>query len=216
MAAAWTTGRQSWHAIATARRWLAGIVFGWIFYATTALLVAALLPLPLWPANVLSPFRFANQYGLFGIMTRGQYQIEFQGSYNGKTWIAYPFLYKPQNPAKAPGIYAPYQPRFDWNLWFASQEPWREAPMVLRTEVLLLRNDPAVLSLFAGNPFAAKPPLEVRAVLWQYWFTDPAGRRATGDWWRRKLVGLYAPALVREPDGRPAVVEMPRAGVMGH
>ncbi len=202
--------------LATAKLWLSGIVFGWIFYATTALLLVAVLPLPLWPATVLSPFRFANEYGLFGIMTRGRYEIEFQGSYNGKTWTPYPFRYKPQNPAVAPGICAPYQPRFDWNLWFASLEPWQETHIVIPTEVLLLRNDSDVLSLFAGNPFAAEPPLEVRAVLWQYWFTDAATRRATGDWWRRKLIGLYAPVLEREPDGRIAVLQMPVPGFMGH
>ena len=53
------------------------------------------------------------------------------------------------------GIYAPYQPRFDWNLWFASLGPWREYPIVPNTEVRLLSNDKDVLALFAGNPFRA-------------------------------------------------------------
>ena len=61
-------------------------------------------------------------------------QIEFQGSSDGRTWVAYPFRYKPQNPNEAPRLYAPYQPRFDWNLWFASLGGWREYPFVVRTE----------------------------------------------------------------------------------
>ena len=111
-------------------------------------------------------------------MTRGRYEIEFQGSDDGKTWVAYPFRYKPQDPAKPPGIYAPYQPRFDWNLWFASLGSWREYPIVPRTEIRLLSNDGDVLNLFKGNPFPQKPPRQVRAVLWQYWFTSMAEKSA--------------------------------------
>jgi len=28
-------------------------------------------------------------------------------------------------------------------------------------------------------------PAAVRLVFWQYWFTSPAEKRATGAWWRR-------------------------------
>ena len=99
---------------------LAAAMLSWIFYATTAQMIwmFARVPLPAAPVVALDPFRIANRYGLFGIMTRGRYEIEFQGSEDGKTWVAYPFRYKPQDLDKPPGIYAPYQPRFDWNLWF--------------------------------------------------------------------------------------------------
>lgn len=56
----------------------------------------------------------------------------------------------------------------------------QDTRIVVRTEAFLPQNDPDVLSLFAGNPFAAKPPLEVRVVLWQYWFTDSPTRRHRG------------------------------------
>ena len=150
---------------------------------------------------MLEPFRVANSYGLFAVMTRARYEIEFQGTANGKTWYAYPFRYKPQNVRKAPGIYAPYQPRFDWNLWFASLGSWIDNRWVLNTEVRLLQNQPAVLQLFGGNPFARKPVTAVRTVEWQYWFTNVAERRATGAWWKRELIGQYAPAAKRMPDG---------------
>ena len=150
------------------------------------------------PAGCL---RFANRYGLFAVMTRARYEIEFQGTADGKTWIAYPFRYKPQDVRKAPGIYAPYQPRFEWNLWFASLGTWLDNRWVLNTEVRLLQNQPAVLQLFAGNPFAGKPPVAVRAMQWQYWFTSVEERRKTGAWLRRELVGQYAPTARRMPDG---------------
>src|SRR5580700_5329741 len=107
---------------------LIGTILSWIFYATSVELIwmFSVLPLPTAPVEALEPFRVANRYGLFGIMTRGRYEIEFQGSDDGKNWAAYPFRYKPQNLNEPPGIYAPYQPRFDWNLWFASLGSWRE------------------------------------------------------------------------------------------
>ena len=150
--------------------------------------------------RLLEPFRVANGYGLFAVMTRARYEIEFQGTRDGTTWITYPFRYKPQNPRQAPGIYAPYQPRFEWNLWFASLGTWRDNPWVLSTEARLLENEPSVLRLFAGNPFATAPPTTVRAVQCQYWFTTPEERRKTGQWWRREYVGEYAPGLAR-PSG---------------
>jgi lipase maturation factor 1 len=191
---------------------LISVVLSCIFYATAVQLlwmVFPTIPLPTGPVAALDPFRIANRYGLFAVMTRGRYEIEFQGSQDGQVWVSYPFRFKPQDPSKPPGIYAPYQPRFDWNLWFASLGSWREYPIVPNTEVRLLTNDPDVLALFAGNPFPGEPPREVRAVLWQYWFTTMAERRAQGLWWRRQPMGLYAPVLERQPDGRIGVVEWP-------
>ncbi len=144
-------------------------------------------------------------------MTHARYEIEFQGSRDGRTWTAYPYRYKPQDPAKAPGIYAPYQPRFEWNLWFASLGQWREYPFVVWTEERLLKNDADVLALFLGNPFADSPPQQVRAVIYQYWFTDWKTKHATGMWWRRELLGAYAPEAVREPDGEIGYVNLPIA-----
>ena len=77
------------------------------------------------------------------------------------------------------------------------------------TEVGLLRNERDILQLFAGNPFPRSAPRQVRAVLWQYWFTTVSERRSSGNWWRRKFLGLYAPVLQLQPDGSASVVEMP-------
>jgi Lipase maturation factor len=200
--------------LAGVRLRLVGVILIWIFYATTALLVGAIIPsfpLPTSPVTALEPFRIANQYGLFAVMTRGRYEIEFQGSNDGKTWTPYPFRYKPQDPRQPPRIYAPYQPRFDWNLWFASLDNWQQNRWVVTAEERLLTNSPSVLALFAGNPFPGGPPKQVRAVIWQYWFTGWAGKRK-GFWWRRQLLGLYAPELEREPDGRFLILDLPQSG----
>jgi Lipase maturation factor len=197
------------------RRVVAGLCLGLVFYSTTAQLIwmfAPSLPVSQAPVRWLDPFRIANRYGLFAVMTHERYEIEFQGSADGRTWIAYPFRYKPQAIDRAPGIYAPYQPRFEWNLWFASLGSWREFRFVVWTEERLLKNDPDVLALFAKNPFAEAPPKQVRAVIYQYWFTDIKTKRVTGNWWRRELLGDYAPGLERQSDGKIAVLDFPVAG----
>ncbi len=201
--------RKIWRAIPLT---LTAIVLMWIAYDTTVEMLAipfGRTPLPTLPISVLDPFRIANQYGLFAVMTRGRYEIEFQGSNDGQNWIAYPFRNKPQALNEPPGIYAPYQPRFDWNLWFASLGDWRENDIVPLTEERLLENDSDVLALFRSNPFPNASPRYVRAVLWQYWFTSRAEKRQTGNWWRREYLGLYAPELTRGPDEKFQAVEMP-------
>jgi hypothetical protein len=188
------------------------VLLSLVGYVTTVELISMVfgrLPLPMQPVTMLEPLRIANQYGLFAVMTRGRYEIEFQGSNDGQAWVAYPFRFKPQALDRAPGIYAPYQPRFEWNLWFASLGSWQQNPLVPRTEERLLTNDPDVLALFAGNPFAKEPPRLVRAVLWQYWFTSIPQKRSTGDWWTRRLLGVYAPVLERDAQGQVGILSMP-------
>jgi lipase maturation factor 1 len=189
-------------------RWrlaVAGIPLVWVFYASIAdFLFTGAPPSFAWllmPAHALEPFRFANRYGLFAVMTPARYEIEFQGSRDGQTWVAYPFRYKPQALDAPPGIYAPYQPRFEWNLWFASLGSCRDNPWVLATEARLAEGEPSVLALFARDPFEGKPPSEVRTIASQYWFTDRATKSATGRWWRRDDIGPYCGTIVRGGDG---------------
>ncbi len=194
--------RKHLHAIQTAGSTVCLTLIAYVTTAELLQMIAPVLPLPQSPIVALEPFRIANSYGLFANMTPHRYEIEFQGSNDGTHWTPYPFRYKPQNPADRPRIYAPYQPRFDWNLWFASLGPWREAPIVPLTEQRLLENDKDVLSLFAGDPFQAKPPQQVRAVLYQYWFSTPEEKRAQHVWWTRQYLGTYAPTIAHLPDGR--------------
>lgn len=193
---------------------LAAVMLTWVGYATVYKLlgmVISTVPLPAAPVAALEPFRIANQYGLFAVMTRGRYEIEFQGSNDGTTWKPYIFGHKPQLLNERPRVYAPYQPRFDWNLWFASLGDWRQNEIVPLTEEALLDNDRDVVGLFRDDPFGGRAPKYVRAVLWQYWFTTLDEKRRTGNWWRRNLLGLYAPELARASDGKFGIVEEPAA-----
>jgi hypothetical protein len=177
--------------LATLRMRLAGLVLAVHFLTTTFMFFTPAFP----TARILEPFRIANSYGLFAVMTRARYEIEYQGTADGTTWIAYPYRFKPQDPNRAPAIYAPYQPRFEWNLWFASLGTWQGDPWTANVEGRLLDAEPAVLALFADDPFHGRKPVAVRSVLWRYWFTTRAERRATGAWWRRELIGEYAPTV---------------------
>jgi hypothetical protein len=82
---------------------------------------------------------------------------------------------------------------------------------VVFAEERLLMGSPAVLELFAGNPFPNAAPMQVRAVVWQYWFSGWAEKKE-GFWWRRELIGLYAPSLERELNGRFMITQYPEPG----
>jgi len=178
------------------RRRIETVVLTFALYATVVAFLGSGLPfLFTWPARLLDPFRIAGAYGLFAVMTPARYEIEFQGSRDGNTWTAYPFRYKPQNINERPGFFAPYQPRFDWNLWFASLGQWDESPWVIAAEQKLVGGSASVLQLFKYDPFKGKPPQMVRTILYQYWFTDLATKHRTGAWWRRQELGQYAPPV---------------------
>ena len=65
----------------------AGFFLAFILFITGAQLVLMLvpgLPIPQAPARWLSPFRVADSYGLFAVMTHARYEIEFQGTRDGR------------------------------------------------------------------------------------------------------------------------------------
>src|SRR3984957_18443249 len=61
------------HILANVQLTLTCVMFAWLFYASTTLLVWMLwrsAPLPSGPIVALEPFRIADRYGLFARMTR--------------------------------------------------------------------------------------------------------------------------------------------------
>ena len=59
----------------------------------------------------------------------------------------------------------------------------------------LLENSPDVTALLGSNPFPDKPPLYVRAVLYDYRYSTAEEKKATGAWWVRQPEGIYFPAV---------------------
>lgn len=172
-----------------------------IFLVTFAELLQTLRVPEQWTNSIipleagLEPLRSFNSYGLFRVMTQIRPEIIVEGSNDGKKWLAYEFKYKPGDLKQRPRFVAPFQPRLDWQMWFAALESPRQNQWFLNFEVRLLQNSPEVLALLKSNPFPGRPPKYIRAQLYEYQFTNPAERRATGDWWRRKYLGEYVPAI---------------------
>jgi predicted DCC family thiol-disulfide oxidoreductase YuxK len=145
--------------------------------------------------RVAAPFGIANTYGLFAVMTTSRPEIIVQGSNDGDTWQDYEFKYKPGDLKKPPRWVEPFQPRLDWQMWFAALSNFRSTPWFSNFIVRLLEGSPGVLELLAKNPFPGNPPKYIRAQVFDYSFTDFATRKATGDWWGRASRGSYFPPM---------------------
>jgi lipase maturation factor 1 len=145
--------------------------------------------------RLAAPFGIVNTYGLFAVMTTTRPEIIVQGSNDRDTWLDYEFKYKPGDLRRPPRWVAPHQPRLDWQMWFAALSGPRGAPWFDNFMVRLLQGSPEVRGLLAKDPFPASPPKYVRALLFNYSFTDFSARRATGDWWKRSPRGMYFPEI---------------------
>jgi hypothetical protein len=144
------------------------------------------------------PLHLVNTYGAFGTVGRERPVIIFEGTDSADPdtatdWKEYPYVASPWDPKLTPPFLAPYQPHLDWQLWFAAMATYHEYPWTLNLVWKLLHNDPATLSLFAGNPFSNYPPRYIRAVLYVYHFAKPGNPEHV--YWIRERLGLWLPAL---------------------
>lgn len=153
------------------------------------------LPLAGALAETISPLLIVNPYGLFATMTVSRPEIILEGSDDGQTWRDYVFRYLPGPVARPPPWCIPYQPRLDWQMWLAAYSGIAEIPWFERLVQTLLSGSPPVLALLAANPFPKHPPKYVRAELYDYRFADPETHVRTGQWWVRRLEGLYLPPV---------------------
>ena len=96
-------------------------------------------------------------------------------------------------------------------MWFAALSDYRMNPWFVNFCVRLLQGSPQVLALLEKNPFPNAPPKYIRAVVYEYHFTDRATRRDTGEWWRREPVGTYMPvgSLRTDPAGPSGLPAVP-------
>jgi len=111
------------------------------------------------------------------------------------TWLAYEFKDKPGDMQRALPVVAPFQPRLDWQMWFAALGRFQENPWFAAFLRKLLEGSPEVTRLLEKNPFPDRPPRYIRARAYDYRFTDSDERRRTGAWWLREERGAYSPPL---------------------
>jgi predicted DCC family thiol-disulfide oxidoreductase YuxK len=145
--------------------------------------------------RVSSPFEIVNSYGLFAVMTTTRPEIIVEGSLDGENWTPYVFRYKPGPLDRAPRWVQPFQPRLDWQMWFAALGNYRQNLWFVGFVVRLLEGSKDVEALLESNPFPDHPPRYIRAQTFEYSFTDFETRRKTGAWWKRQPLGLYLPPV---------------------
>ena len=202
--------RLSRHSETMARPSLGMNITAWVFVVIVGLLsiqpVLNLLSAHQAMNTSFDRLHLVNTYGAFGTVGRLRDVVIFEGtdSSNPDTatdWKLYPYFALPCDPARAPIQVAPYQPHFDWEMWFAAMASWQNYPWTLNLVWKLLHNDPATLGLFASNPFPGHPPRYIRAMHYVYRFAPPGNPqhlywlRSTGEEWLPPL-SVDNPALL--------------------
>ena len=139
-----------------------------------------------------------NTYGAFGSIGKERYELIIEGTDEetitpNTKWKEYEFEAKPGNPYRKLPIIAPYQPRIDWQIWFAAMETPQQNPWLIHFIWKLLHNDDAALSLLANNPFPGDPPKYIRMEFYQYKFAELGNKE--GKVWERTYIGAWLPPL---------------------
>jgi hypothetical protein len=171
------------------------------------------------PAQVMNtsfdPFDLVNTYGAFGTIGRERDQVVLEGTDaavpdGNARWTEYLFKCQPVDVYRRPCVISPYHSRLDWQMWFASMSSFDREPWLVHLVYELLQGDRGALGLLAADgPFRDHPPRFIRARLYRYEFTRIG--EPTKAWWRRTLVGEYAPPLSRDD---PALLDyLARAGL---
>jgi hypothetical protein len=142
------------------------------------------------PLAAVAPFEIVNTYGLFATMTITRPELIIEGSDDRVNWREYSFRYKPGELHRGLPQIAPYQPRLDWQMWFAALGDLQENQWVKNLLYRLLTGEPSVLSLLDPPPFTT-PPRYIRVVLYDYSFTTPSERARIGAVWQRTLRGIW-------------------------
>jgi predicted DCC family thiol-disulfide oxidoreductase YuxK len=176
---------------------IAGVLAALIIFVSCGQLYATYnrsrLPAPVaWVSAGIDPLHIVNTYGLFAVMTTSRPEIIIEGSDEGIHWKEYGFKYKPDDIHRALSWNIPHQPRLDWQLWFAALGTAQENPWMARLLEQILRNSQPVIDLLGHNPFPEKPPVYIRALIYDYTYAS-ADEKKRGIWWDRKLLGVYFP-----------------------
>ena len=155
------------------------------------LVTAGLLPragVPVFNSweRIFAPWHLTSSYGLFAVMTVRRPELTLERSSDGIQWQPIVFKYKAGPPDRLPPQIAPFQPRLDWQLWFAAlsaehgQLPGWFAEFIKKLHV----GSPAVTGLLVPGQPTLSSNTYLRIRLDHYRFTDPAEHSTTGQWWK--------------------------------
>jgi hypothetical protein len=185
------------------RRKLLATVVACLMFLGGVQVIALFAPLVATPFGGLysltGALQIVNSYGLFAVMTTARPELIYEGSDDGQNWKEYSFPYKPGDVKRPLPIIAPFQPRLDWQLWFAALDGSYPADRWTGNLVIrILQGDKTVMDLLSSPKPFVKPPKYVRVALYDYWFTNEAERRKTGAIWNRRFERLYLPSISLE------------------
>ena len=181
-------------------------IISWIVFIIVAFLSIAVVQNLLSSNQIMNTsfnnVHLVNTYGAFGSVGKERYELILEGTndevINEKTeWKEYEFKYKPGNPYRKLPIIAPYQPRIDWQIWFAAFSAPEREPWLIHFIWKLLHNDKDTLSLIANNPFPDNLPKYIKIEFYKYEFAKPG----TGKVWNRTYVGQWLPPISTETKG---------------
>lgn len=164
--------------------------------------VSKVLPAVRDAYGAVEQYQLVGAYGIQHQMTSsdGRPEIILEGSYDGLTWTEMNPMYKPGNVNAVPPIVGPHQPRLEWLMWQAAQRGGDTSPWFPSLLQRLLQGKPEVVSLLqvdeAQYPFSQKPPVFIKAKLYNYYYTDPAKDKThLQAWWRRKYKREFFPIV---------------------
>lgn len=176
----------------------------WLHFALTVGIFATTSGLPgdKFPLSLLEPlqtafadFRSANPYTLYAALLPGRRTVEFEGSNDGGvTWRTYEFRHSPQHPDRICPFLAPWYPRFEATLQVEANR-LIPSPLFGLVAAQLLHANPAVIALFAHDPFPDHAPTLLRTPVYQLTFTDLATHRQTGNFWNKRSDGFHQPLM---------------------
>jgi len=143
-----------------------------------------------------------NTYGAFGSIGTVRNELVIQGTsasiIDERTiWKEYEFKAKPTDVNRKLPIIAPYQPRIDWQIWFAAFSNYQREPWMIHFVWKLLHNDQGTLSLIDSNPFPDDPPNFIRIEFYRYEFMEPGSESV----WKRTYLGNWLPPLSSNSEG---------------
>lgn len=167
-----------------------------VLLTTLQLLIVLRAVQPSAVATVLGPFmpfRSANSYGLFSVMTTERPEITIETSVDGRIWQPCRFRHKMDAETVRMPFLVPHMPRLDWQMWFAALEyrasgrpPGWIMPLLARLE----EQSPSVLALL-DQPDSPAAPSFFRLRLDLLTFTPPSLRSETGKYWQAEPLPAY-------------------------
>ncbi len=143
--------------------------------------------------NFIRPFHLISSHGIFAVMTTKRYEIIIEASIDRVEWKEYDFYFKPVDIYRRPTRISPYQPRLDWMMWFLPFSSFHFNPWFLRFLEQLLKSSPQVMQLIRSDPFNGQKPKWIRALIYEYQFSDLETKKLTKAWWQRSFIGAYTP-----------------------